>query len=325
MTDPPEVLILPWLAGWLPGDGATELKTEITARVRDARVRVARTETEARDKVQRANVVITNALPPDLLEGAPNLEWLQTVGVGIDHYPLKALRSAGIVVTNAAGVSAEPVAEQVLGYLLVFERRIHRGLRQQYESRWERYSAGELRGKTLGIIGVGSIGGRVAELAQSVGMTVIGSKRHPETGHEHVDELVGSTDVSDLLPRVDYLVISCPLTEETRGLIGEEELVALPSSSVLINIARGEIVDEAALTRAVQNKRIRGAALDVFEKEPLPLDSPLWGLSNVIVTPHMAVSTPKYWARLADIFAQNYEQYTAGEPGSFINEVDLND
>lgn len=325
MTAQPKTVILPWLAGWLPGEGATTLEAEITARISDINLCIAASEAEARERIRRATIVITNALPADLLDDAAELEWVQTVGVGVDSYPLEALATAGVTVTNAAGVSAEPVAEQVLGYLTVFERRIHRGIRQQYDARWERYHGGELAGKTLGIIGLGAIGERVAEFGQTLDMTVLGCKRRPDTDHPFVDELVGPTALHEILPRVDYLVVACPLTDQTRGLLGKREFVAMPSSSVLINVARGAIVDETALTRAIQNNRIRGAALDVFHEEPLPADSPLWGQSNVIITPHMAGSTPAYWSRLAEIFTTNYHHFTAGEPGKLINKVALHD
>lgn len=324
MDEPPEIVILPWLAGWLPGDGAPELESELSTRLANPNLRIAATEQDARKMIRTANIVITNALSADLLDECNELEWIQTVGVGVDKYPLDSLRSKGVLLTNAAGVSAEPIAEQVLGYIVMFERQLHRGLRQQYETRWERYTAGELRGKTLGIIGVGSIGSRVAELGSAVGMTVIGSKRNPDRGGEMVDEVVGADGVHRLLPRSDYLVVACPLTEQTTGLLGRSEFAAMKSSAVVVNIARGEIVDEAALCDAVRNKRLRGAALDVFEEEPLPADSPLWGLSNVIITPHMGGSTPYYWERLGDIFADNYQHFVTGDTESLRNKIDLN-
>ncbi|MDY6817300.1 MAG: NAD(P)-dependent oxidoreductase, partial [Halobacteriales archaeon] len=192
---------------------------------------------------------------------------------------------------------------------------------QQARHEFRYWQGGELHGGTLGIIGLGEVGSRVAQLGQALEMTVIGTKRDPGSAPAAVDEALGPGDTDRVCARADYLVLACPLTEDTRGLIGETQLGTMPSDGVLINVARGPVVDEDALIRALQRSEIGGAALDVFTEEPLPGDSPLWDFSNVILTPHIAGSTPKYWDRLADIFAHNYTCYRDGEYDEMQNRA----
>ncbi|ELZ41538.1 phosphoglycerate dehydrogenase [Halorubrum californiense DSM 19288] len=286
------------------------------------RVETATTAEESHAAVGDVDIVLTiRSVSEELPDGtAPN--WIQTLNSGVDSYDLETLAEREVAVTNAAGVAAEPIAEQVLGYLLVFERRIHKGIRrQERDGVWRRYSAGELSGKTLGIVGVGAIGTRVAELASAFDMEVIGTKRTPETAPDVVDEAYPPDRLTELLARSDYLVLACPLVEATRGLIGAEEFMSMRSDAVLANVARGEVVEEAALETALQQNRIRGAALDVFEEEPLPPESPLWDLPNAVITPHMAGSTPKYADRVGSLFEENYRRYAAGDLEALRNRI----
>jgi phosphoglycerate dehydrogenase-like enzyme len=305
------------------GDFVERLRPRIDGALSpEDRVETARTAEESRGAIDDADVVLTiRSIGGELPDGtAP--DWVQTLNSGVDSYDLETLAEREVAVTNAAGVAAEPIAEQVLGYLLVFERRIHKGIRQQErDGVWRRYSAGELGGKTLGIVGVGAIGTRVAELASAFDVEVIGTKRTPETAPDVVDEAYPPDGLPELLARSDYLVLACPLVEATRGLIGTEELMSMRSDAVLVNVARGEIVEESALETALQQKRIRGAALDVFEEEPLPRESPLWDLSNAVVTPHMAGSTPRYADRIGSLFEENYRRYAAGDLGELRNRI----
>ncbi|MEF8773425.1 MAG: D-2-hydroxyacid dehydrogenase [Halobacteriales archaeon] len=285
-------------------------------------VAVAETAAETRDLLADAEVAVTGRFDAELLDDAPALRWLQAMSAGVDYLPQDALSEAGVALTSAAGVHAEPIGEQVLGYMLAFERDLHVAARNQARGVWERdHDAGELAGKTLGIVGLGAIGSRVAQLGQAFRMEVVGTKRTPEDAPEAADEAFGPDGLATVLRRSDYLVVACPLTDETRGLIGREELRTLGSDGVLVNVARGEVVDQEALVRALQYRTIRGAALDVFEEEPLPPDSPLWDLSNVVLTPHMAGSTPKYADRLADLFANNYDAYRSSGVDALENRV----
>ena len=279
----------------------------------DLDVPLARTPPESLALLADAEVALSAGLTADMLDAAPDLRWVQAFSSGVDGYPLDALRERGVVLTNAAGIHAEPIAQQALGYLLTFSRRLHVGFRQQAEGRWERYEGDELGGKTLGLVGVGAVGTRLAELARALGMRVLGVKRDPTTAPDVLDACYGPDGLYEVLPEADYLVLACPLTDETRGLVDAEAISALPNHAVLVNVARGGVVDDEALVYALQTHRLRGAALDVFPEEPLDGDSPLWGMPNVVVTPHMAGSSPRKPERIAEVVAGNYAAFVAGD------------
>jgi phosphoglycerate dehydrogenase-like enzyme len=310
MTDRPTVLF----PHQVSPERTAELRDGIENRLDDVAFVSTDTPDETEERLPEADAVVTFGLSAEELDAAENLRWVQALSAGVDSYPLDALREAGVALTNASGVHAEPIAEQVLAYMLMFERGIHTAAKNQARNVWERQaSAGELRGKTVGVIGVGAIGGRVAELGSALGMEVLGTKRDTTETPDGVDELFAADEYHEVLRRADYVVLACPLTDETRHMIGSDEFRLMSADSVLVNIARGAVVDEAAMERVLQGHGIRGAALDVFEEEPLPADSPLWDLSNVVVTPHTAGRTPYYIDRCADIVAENYERFVAGE------------
>ena len=319
MADPTVLVSHTVDAGYWSDIGA--FRTELEARVPELDLRVARTPPETRDLAGEADALLATYVSTDLLDAAPDLRWIQALSSGVDFLDLEAIEAHGVALTNAAGVHAEPIAEQVLGYLLTFERGIHTGIRQQQEGVWQRYSGGEIRGKTLGVVGLGAIGSRAAEYAGAFGMTVVGTKRDPSTAPEPVDEVYAPDGLFEVLGRSDYVLLSCPLTPETRGLVGRAELGAMKGDAVLVNVARGAVVDEDALVYALQQGGIRGAALDVFEEEPLPTESPLWALPNVVVTPHMAGSTPHKFERIAEVFAANYGAFADGRLDELTNRV----
>jgi phosphoglycerate dehydrogenase-like enzyme len=302
----------------VPPETAEGLLDALATELPDAEVLPAATPEETDERLARADALITGRLDADLLARA-DVEWVQALSAGVDSYPQEAMEEAGVVLTNASGVHAEPIGEQVLGAMLSFERRFLESQRNKERNSWERVEGGELKGKTLGIVGVGAIGGRIAELGSAFGMEVLGTKRDPAMMPDAVDEAFGADGYTELCRRADYLVLACPLTEETEGLIGSAEFRLLSRDAVLVNIARGEVTDQEALIRALQYGQIRGAALDVFETEPLPADSPLWDLSNVLLTPHMAGSTPKKDERWAEIIGENYRRFGTEEP--YVNRV----
>lgn len=271
--------------------------------------------------IECSQVVLTFSIDEEDLRSADSLEWVQALNAGVDSYPVDTLQDRAVVLTNSSGVHAEPIGQQVLGYMLIFERRIHVGIAQQRAGEWDRYGGGELGDRTLGVIGVGAIGSRVAELGQALGMRVIGTKRDPDGAPDVLDACYGPEGLDAVLAESEYLVIACPLTEETRGMIGPSAFETLPDDAVLVNIARGEIVDETALIEAVEGGVIRGAALDVFETEPLPEDSPLRSLQNVVTTPHMAGSSPHYFDRALTIFAENYAKFLDGDTNTMRNRI----
>ncbi|UPV74876.1 D-2-hydroxyacid dehydrogenase [Halorussus limi] len=317
MTDRPELLI----PHYVSDEARASLRESLADLLPDADLTLAATPPETDEGLSSAEVVLSDRLPAEKVDAAPNLRWVQALTAGVDRFPHEALSDAGVALTNASGVHAEPIGEQVLAYLLAFERNVQKGMAQKHRGVWENYGGRELRDETVGILGLGAIGGRVAELASAFGTRVVGTKRDPETAPDAVDEAYGPDGLYDVLARSDYVVVTVPLTDETRRLVGEDEIRTMKSSAVLVNVARGEIVDEKALTTALQQGHLRGAALDVFEEEPLPGDSPLWDLSNVILTPHMAGSTPHYYDRCADLFAENYERFVAGESEAMDNRV----
>ncbi|WP_135853065.1 D-2-hydroxyacid dehydrogenase [Halorussus salinus] len=313
----PDVLI-PHYVSKSARDGLTEGLADLLA---DLDLSVAATPPETEEYLSSAEVVLTNRFPAEEVAAASELQWVQALSAGVDHFPREAFADADVALTSASGIHAEPIGEQVLAYLLTFERNLQTGMNQKHRGVWENYGGRELRDETVGILGLGAIGGRVAELASAFGTRVVGTKRDPESAPDAVDEAYGPDGLYDVLAQSDYVVVALPLTDETRGLIGEEELRTMDSSSVLVNVARGEIVDEEALTTALQKGHLRGAALDVFETEPLPANSPLWDLSNVVITPHMAGSTPHYYDRCANLFAENYGRFVAGELDAMENRI----
>jgi phosphoglycerate dehydrogenase-like enzyme len=254
---------------------------------------------------------------------APNLRWLQTFNVGVDHPIFAELLGRGIRVTSAAGTSAVPIAQSAITGLLMLARGFPAWIKAQQAHTWLQFrgSAGpvDLAGQTLCVLGMGSIGSEIARLGQALGMTVIGIRRSPRTGADPVAEMHTPEALSSVLPRCNWLAIACPLTVATRRLIDGPMLARLPKGARVINIARGEIVDEAALITALCEGHLAGAYLDVFEKEPLPPESPLWDLPNVIVTPHNCGASSGNDARVLALFGANLERWLGGQP--LVNEI----
>ena len=298
-----------------------DLAATIRSRLPDVDLRRAADFDESVSLAHDGDVLIEHGLYDAHLETADSLAWVQSLSSGANRYDLDRLEARGIALTTVSGVHGRPIAEQILTYLLAFERNLLRGIRQQERREWRRYSAGELGERVVGVVGMGSIGGRFATLADALGMTVLGVRRNPAETHASVDEVYGPGDLHHVLGRADYAVLACPLTDATRGLIGQAELSSLGNAGVLVNVSRGAVVDQSALERVIQTGDLRGAALDVFETEPLPPESPLWQQSNVIVTPHNAGASPHFPGRCADIFAENYRHFVAGELDRMQNRV----
>jgi phosphoglycerate dehydrogenase-like enzyme len=256
--------------------------------------------------------------PYDLLPRARNLRWLQQWGAGVDwllRHP--EIADLDFVLTNASGVHAIPISEHILAFLLAFARGLHHAVRAQERATWrsaEREGLFERAGKTMLLVGVGAIGERTAQISAALGMRVLGIRRDPAVGAPGVEAMFGPGRLLDLLPEADFVVLTVPLSRATCGMIGERELRAMRKTAYLVNIGRGGTIQEQALVEALREGRIAGAGLDVFETEPLPPDSPLWGMPNVIITAHYAGSTPHYDERATAIFLDNLRRYQAGEP-----------
>ncbi len=268
-------------------------------------------------------ILLPFGTPPELqhqLLSLPTLRWVQTVSAGVDQSIVAELQSRDVILTNAGGVFDRPIAETVLAYILMILKRLPEYAGFQREHRWKRLPQRETTGLTVGIIGTGNIGQEIARLCKGLEMHVIGTRRHPERPVPYIDELFSPEQLPELLAISDFVVLATPLTPETRRLIGPAQLRQMKSDAWLINIARGAIVDEPALITALQEKQIAGAALDVFTEEPLPADSPLWDLPNVILTPHQSWSTPYLEKREAELFLENLRRYLNGEP--LQNQID---
>ncbi len=278
----------------------------------------------------KAEVVCAFQAPEDILERAPNLRWFQFPGAGVDNLMRTGLLRKGspVVVTSASGIHAIPISEYVFASMLMFARHFSEMLLLQqqrnwaYGRRWDALRGMELYGKTLGVIGLGAIGRRIAQLGRCFGMRVLGLRRSADgkASDPDVDMLYPPAGLRDLLGASDYVVLAVPLTPETERMIGEHELLAMKPTAYLVNISRGRVLDEQALIRALQSGWIAGAGLDVTVEEPLPKESPLWNMPNVILTPHMSGLTDQYSARLTAVFVENLRRYRAGEP--LLNVVD---
>ena len=271
-----------------------------------------------------AEILCSDNIPANWRTLAPRLRWLQFPGAGVDSLAKTGLLDAnsGVIVTTAAGIHAVTISEYVFGSMLMFNWNWPQMVRLQDEHVWARsatwYNLGgrDLVGQTLGIIGLGNIGRRIAQLGHAFGMRVLGTRRsihNSEDQKPDVDQSFPPEQLHELLSLSDYVVISVPLTRETEKLIGETELRIMRPNTYLVNIARGRVIDEQALIRALREGWIAGAGLDVTEEEPLPTESPLYSMPNVILTPHISGNSAHYDTRLAALFADNLKRYRTGQ------------
>jgi phosphoglycerate dehydrogenase-like enzyme len=305
------------------GVPASEYAAELRSRLPSYHVALPRTEGETHETIGTARIVTGMHMGEELLARADDLELFAGGSAGVGHLPLDAFRERGVAVTNASGVHGPNIAEQVIGWLLGSARRLDEGWRREQSNTWQHFRADEFQGSTVTVVGMGAIGEAVVERLAGFGVETIGARYSPEKGGP-TDELVGFTDTEAFqgaLARSEYVVVAAPLTDETRGLVGEAELAAMPTEAVLVNVGRGPIVDTDALVDAIRRNKLGGAALDVTDPEPLPADHPLWEFDDVRITPHNAGSTPKYWERLAGILAENVERIDDGRTDDLRNQV----
>lgn len=280
------------------------------------------------DALCEADVIVVgmggHALFAEVFPKAPRVRWVHSLSAGVEHILTPELKSRPIPLTNARGVFARSLGEFVVSSMLFFAKDLRRLLRQQAERRWEQYDVEELHNKRLGIVGYGGIGRAAAERARPFGMKITALRRRPEISQNDplVDEVLPFERLHDLMATSDYVVVAAALTPETRGMIGEVELRAMKPTGVIINVGRGPLIDEKALLRALQEKAIRGAALDVFEQEPLPSEHPFWGMENVLISPHSADHTATWLHETTEFFVKNFERFAKGEP--LLNVVDKN-
>ena len=261
-------------------------------------------------------------LPPGILSRTPKLKWIQTMSAGVEHFMTDEVKQNRAIVTNASGLHAVPIAEYILGQMLMFVKRSSFCFQSQQDNVWQRTSPSVLSGKTLGIIGLGHIGAETARLAKAFGMRVLATRRSVKQARNarNVDALYPTERLTEVLAESDFVALTLPLTPATSKIIGEKELRAMKPGAFLINIARGDVVDEEALTRALEEGWIAGAGLDVFATEPLPAESRLWGMPNVVITPHISGGSDddNAWGTTR-IFAENLTRYLEGR--KLINVV----
>ena len=280
----------------------------------DADLRIVST-----DALDGCDALVTFAYDEQFLQSG--LEWIHSIQAGVDRFPFDALEAEGIALTNSTGIHGDAVGETVAGYMLSFARGLHRYRDRQNAGEWSKdpwdvpYS---LADSSVAIVGLGTLGRGVASRADALGMDVVGVRRTP-TPVDGVATVYPDRDLEAAIADARFVAVTVPLTDETEGLVGPQQLSAMRSDAVLINVARGPVVDEAALVAALEEGSIGGAALDVFETEPLPPESPLWDMENVIVTPHVAAATVSYYRRIAALVEENARRIAAGE--SLTNRV----
>ena len=308
----------------------------------DRRCRTMDEMSDAAKAIGGCDVLFGLRVPDELMRQSPNLKWIQLMSAGADHIMRGVLAErTQVVVTTASGTAATPIAEYTLGSMLVYSHRMHVSIRAQLRREWHRNtsfvdSIDVLRGKTLGIIGYGSIGRETARLAQAFGMKVLALKRNPA---DHSDpgwnppgvgdpegnipaRFYGPEEREAILRESDFVLLTLPLTSHTRKFIGKKELGMMRPHAYIVNIGRGECIDQNALIEALREKRIGGAGLDVFEREPLESESGLWDMENAILTPHVSAMFSDYNGTCCQLFAENLRRYHSGQP--LLNLVDRN-
>lgn len=281
------------------------------------------------EHIADAEILYGISLRPEQFLAAKKLRWIHSQAAAVHQLMFPELVNSDVIVTNARDVHGPAVAEQVIAMIYALAKQIPAAVRFQVKHEWGQDAISkmtaprEIAGATVGLVGVGSIGRNVAKHAAALGMRVVAVREHPEKAKpEHVDEVWPSSQLLRLLSQSDYVVLSAPVTAETTGLIGKEQLAAMKPHSRLINVGRGPLIDEPALIDALRENKIGGVALDVFDKEPLPADSPLWDLDNLLILPHTAGISEKMWERHYALFSENVRRYFAGRP--LLGLVDKN-
>jgi phosphoglycerate dehydrogenase-like enzyme len=247
----------------------------------------------------------------------PDLRWVHSRSVGLERSLFPELINSPVILTNGVGVFSGSLGEFAVAAILYFAKDFRRMVRNQIAGVWEQFDVIPVAGQTVGIVGFGDIGRAVASRVRSFGMHILALKRHaptPDQPDNLVDQFFTSECRLEMFPRCDYIVVATPLTEETRGMIAEPEFAAMKTSAVVINVGRGPIINEEAMIRALSTNRIKGAALDVFDHEPLPSGHPFYKLENVLLSPHCADHTPDWLDNAMHLFLDQFARYRAGQP-----------
>ena len=292
--------------------------TELRAFLEDVGPDVAVVGDDVAD-LERCDAIVTLAWNEAFLEAG--IGWIHSVQAGVDRFPFETLEEHGVFLTNSTGIHGESVGETAVAYMLTFARRLHVYLHNQREHVWEHPPWDEpftVRGLSVCVVGLGTLGRGIATRAAALGMRVTGVKRMVEAVPD-VERVYPAAELRTAISDADFVALACPLTEETYHLIDEAALETMDEGAYLINVARGSVIDEGALVEALRDGEIGGAALDVFEEEPLPADSPLWDMDEVIVTPHRSGATWEYYQLVGEIVRENVERADRGE--ALVNRV----
>ncbi len=272
-------------------------------------------------EIPDAEIMIGWSIRPEQIAAAKKMRWIHSPAAAVHQLIFPELVNSDIVLTNAREVHGSVVTEHVIALIFALAKKIPDAVRLQERRVWGQQTmwdelprVREVAGATVGLIGLGSIGRAVAKSAKALGMRVIAVREHPERGSEGVDAVFGPAQINEVFRQSDYVVLAAPVTDNTKAIANAERLALMKPGACLINVGRGPLVDEAALAAALREKRIGGAALDVFPKEPLPAESPLWDLPNLLITPHTAALTDKLWERHYALFSENLRRYLGGQP-----------
>jgi len=271
-------------------------------------------------EISDAEIGIAWSIRPEQIKAAKKLRWIHSPAAAVHQLIFPELVESDLVLTNARDVHGPVVAEHVIAQIFALAKKIPDSVRLQEKHEWgqqriwdELPRVREVAGATVGLIGLGSIGRAVSKSAKALGMRVIAVREHPEKGGEGADVVLGPAQVDDVFRKADYVVLAAPVTDNTRAIANAERLALMKPDACLINVGRGQLVDEAALATALREKKIGGAALDVFPKEPLAAESPLWDVPGLLITPHTAALTDKLWERHYALFLENLRRYLNGQ------------
>jgi phosphoglycerate dehydrogenase-like enzyme len=297
----------------VPDDPALKPLRNVPASVQ---VHVGSAVDALKDVVAGADVLVQASTPPSVLAQlwphAKRVRWVHALSAGVDTLLFPELVESGVPLTNARGVFSRALAEFVMTAVLFFDKEVPRLLAQQAERRWAIYEPRSPHGRTMVIVGLGDIGRATARLARAFGMRTVGVRRSEGGGEAEADEIVSNVHLDRVLPRADVVVVAAPLTPETRHLLDARRLALLAPHAIVINVGRGPVIDQAALAAALRSGALAGAALDVFEVEPLPADEPLWTLPNVLLSPHTADHVAGWRESSMEFFVENLRRFLDG-------------
>ena len=273
------------------------------------------------EEILDTEIAITWSIRPEQVKAAKKLRWIHSPAAAVHQLIFPELVNSDIVLTNAREVHGPVVAEHVIALIFALAKKIPDAVRLQQKHEWGQQRmwdklprVREVAGATVGLVGLGSIGRAVAKSAKALGMRVIAVREHPEKGSEGTDAIFGPAQINEVFRQADYVVLAAPVTESTKAITNAERLALMKPDACLINVGRGPLVDEGALATALREMKIGGATLDVFPKEPLAADSPLWDVPRLLITPHTAALTDKIWERHYTLFSENLRRYLSGQP-----------